>query len=700
MEGIILSIIFIFITIIYYNLLGNIIIQNLKIRNKFACRTIIGWIICYCLGWIVGFPEQILRRGWNEFSVLYSTVLFIFCAMSLAYLNKKEALSIRIRKLIKKDKGYFKEKCKTFLIKYWFVLIFTLVFTLFSTTNMMSYTINNYNDDYYIVKMVHMVHSNPILNENYFLGNPVTSNSIRELIGSQGYRIFNTYELIYSFFGTFAHIPLVYFAKVTMTFHNYFICFLLYQLFSSIFLDENKTQYSLLLFAFLLIPDGFAAKGNHILKIRMFENWRFQTAIYMGGSVVRVCTFPLLTFFSYQFFKGYKQFLILLGITCITLLSYQSTSISYIILFFPIFILGASLIWMDKQINKHIKPKNRKQVTMIYTTFVLVLFLMFFDKIDILLQYLSIGHSKNLVGRSIINYTTLKGIAKQYAPYYVNLFKLDIFGVLGLIPLLCVYYLSNDQIKKIISIMIIYIFLVFKLNKSSIFLSLISFDFYCIARMLTGIIIMIVLFSGIALIYAMEYIPHKKIIIPLISSCMLLSSVCIVKFNMTSIKKYVNQGDGMVKEGYSLEPLTANNQFLPKMFAEISNYFEAVPNGKYAVYSENVIKWKGTEYSPIGLLLASKKIMYSTYGNIYDNKHDEYMYTMNWTNYVLNQFVTGEKPEDKYHTYASIYPFLKKAGLRYILLTRKNVKNEFMKNSWKVVAGSNKDKFWLIKAPF
>lgn len=97
---------------------------------------------------------------------------------------------------------------------------------------------------------------------------------------AQGYRALNTYELLYSFFGSLFHISLVFFCRCTMTFHNYAIVFFIVKLFVSIFVDEKISQYSILFL--LLIPAGYAAKGDLSFKIRMYDNWRFQTAIYGG----------------------------------------------------------------------------------------------------------------------------------------------------------------------------------------------------------------------------------------------------------------------------------------------------------------------------------------------------------------------------------------------------------------------------------
>lgn len=53
----------------------------------------------------------------------------------------------------------------------------------------------------------------------------------------------------------------------------------------------------------------------------------------------------------------------------------------------------------------------------------------------------------------------------------------------------------------------------------------------------------------------------------------------IIPFNVKSqdkLVKYTAAGDSMIKYGYSIEPIIANEEMLPKPFVKIGNYLQRI----------------------------------------------------------------------------------------------------------------------------
>ena len=386
---------------------------------------------------------QLLGMSWDLYTNVFTIVLLLIAGVALYYqIKKKDNFSLaRLKETKRTD---FISFLKSHLKKYWFVYAFAIIFTLFSVTNMQQYTLDNYNDDFYLAKIVHIIHSSPILNEDYQYGKIITAGSIKQLISQQTYRIFNTYELVYSVFAYRFAVPVVYFVRVTMTFHNYFMCFLIFQLLSSIFLDEEYSQYGIAFFAFLLIPDGYSSKGSLPFTVRMFENWRFQTGIYMGSSIVRVCSLPLLIYFTYLIFKGVKRAIPMLIVIPIVLISYQVLGLSFFLLFIPIFILSLIMLKIGNKKKEVPKKKNRNVFYYSLIIALLALFLILSYYSDDMISSDFFNNLVKTLGLSqFINSYGLMNSYEVYYKYYLNVFIYDFFARFAWVPILALIIFSK-----------------------------------------------------------------------------------------------------------------------------------------------------------------------------------------------------------------------------------------------------------------
>lgn len=696
------TLIFIIFINTFFYIIGSNLIHTFKFKNmNYAVKYVFGYFMFFFISWLVAFPCQIKGTTWQFFKVIFFIILLSLFIINIILFNRNNDI-----KITNKYNPYIinkiTQKIGKHLKSYWFVYVLVLMFTFLSITNMQPYIRNNYTDDHYIVKMVHMTNSPHLF--NMASGDGFIRKLNQNLVELQGYRKYNTYELVYSTLASFFNIDVTFFCRFSMTIINYLLVFSVFYAISAIFLDEEKAQYSLLVYPILFLPAGFLAKNNSLFHIRMFETWRFQTAIYMGGSITRVLAIPLFLYLlylfvvsinSYKSMKGKVKFfglylLLLIGFT-ISILSFQTTAISYILLLLP-FYLYALILTMLLSINDKTK---RNKFTMIST----VLFFIIIVSSD---YYLNVNSLTNIIanikiGTIGINLSSIQKSVDLYSLYYADTFTWDFFARYSFIALLLLLYLIKDKEKRLILLFISLIYLIFRLNKCKYFLAFISFTFFNTARMLTAILTLCMLMCGILIVlitshcvnfYKIQfrYLEKKLLFLLAVASIAISSTIFVFKYN--NFKNYIEDGDGFIKEGYSLTPILSNDKLLPDMFVKIGNYFEKRPEGYYTVAMEENIPYNNHVYSYQHLLLASHKIVRFNLNNAFGDLNSEFYKNM-WPiqNYIQeNQTIP--------QTYNSIRPHLKKAKIHYIFTTRLKIKNDLERNGFKCVCGGNS--YWLL----
>lgn len=711
MNNFILSFIFLICLILYYLLVGSFFLTKMKIeKNRFAVYVVVGWIITFVLGWLTGFPAQLNAKSWYYFANHFQIALIIMgliAAIGHIFFHKKQ-IKETFEKINEKPiiiLYFFLDHLK----RYWFIYLFVGVFTWFSITNLQPYTLNNYTDDHYITKMVHSMKSNVLFQESQYNGQVLKSYGKYSLALQQQQRMFNTYEIVYTYFANLFGIGMVTFARFAMTIHNYLMWFLVFQLLGSIFVDSDKSQYTIASLALLLIPEGYSARGAKLFVIRIFEIWRNQTAMYMGGTIVRNTAFPLMLYFAHSFYKkkSVRGFLIF-PILALMLLSYQTTAISYVLLFIPLFVFGFILDLLWKHIILKKEEFNKSVIWISASAVVIAVLFILIANIDTLTKTINITANQNFATHTAFNAKSLTKLYKGYLPYYNNVFKLDFFAKTALIPIALVLILAKDKKDKIIAFLIGIIYLIFKLNKMKLTLSLISLEFYCTPRMLHGMELLIFALYGIAIILIIQLLPYrikkleiKNIIIPLTSTCIVLGTVGFMNKNMSTILKYHKEADGVISSGYSTLPLRENDQMMPNMFIEIGEYFNSLPNKKYGIYAPSRFKYKGITYTNQYLLFSSKNL---------------YIFEPDWTTYYYDKgkgdrakekeilkiniaWVNMKKVTDDLNVndFTSFKQCLDDVNLNYAFFTNQKIVNLFLKYGWKIVFGGKSKGYWIIK---
>lgn len=645
MNYVLMPIFLIIITIIYY-ILGRSFLEMFHIKkHQYAFRVVSGFLVVFFIGFLIGFPMQLLSLPWILFAVIYAIAIILALILTIRHYHMTF------------DKNKFtKESIIRHLKKYWFIYLLTGVFTLLSVTNTQPYYLNNYNDDYYIAKVVHLIHTPHLLNQNYFYGNVISTSGHLANALSQGHRMFNTYELVYSALCSYFHISPAFFCRFVMVIHNYYLTFLLYTLFAGLFLRESVAQYALMVFACLMIPSGYASRGNLPIKIRMYENWRFQTAIFYGGSVTRVFSIPLFLYFgSFLLKKVSKTHLITYLFVMMALLSFQTNALSYFVIVSFVLIV-AKIEWII--LAKAGTKKKKIYYSLILFSIVLVAIITsntFLDSIDKIRKSVTTN-------------------AQTYELYYANAFIFDFFALTGFASIAIMMYLDHHR-TRLISFALLIIYLIFRLDTNSYFLTLLSFNSYGGARILTSLLMMCMLYCGMIVVKLINHKGKARHLCALLSFIITIATVTGVYMNNDTLKKYNRVEDNMTSIGYSLKPIIANQYMLPTPVAETGRYFDTLKYGQYRLMSEYYIPYEKTSIDSHCLLYSSNRI-------------ELYYFLSKQNTESMAYYLAGKK------NYNDILGILKVSKCNYILTTRKTVKNDLQSHGWIAkVQGKN---YWLM----
>ena len=649
------SIIF-FIVILFVNyIFGIACAKMLRKEANFSKKIVFGFLILFLLGFIVGLPAQILSISWNAYFVIFSLVLLLSLFFAIKYI--REDLKITFKRIKERPIHYLGIHLK----KYWLVYALVVLFSLLSVTNTQPYLWCNYHDDYYIAKVVNLQGALHLLDEQYVLGIKLNRTGLLSYAMQQGYRALNTYELTYAYLGSVFTIDLTFFCRFSMTIYCYLMCFFVYKVFVEMIIDnQNVSQYALAFFTLLLIPAGLASAGK--FPIRMFENWRFQTAIFYGGSIVRVMGFPLMLISFKNILKEInKKSVISFALVFVVLFSFQVTALCYLLLVLPIFIF-------IKAINVIInKCSGIKKVEL--CVIISICFITFFLMSDKIIPY---------------NSAKYQSLMNSYLPYYNDIFICDIFALTGIIPIIMIMYLKRSAVyKEYFSIILLALYLIIRLNKSAVYLMYITNDqFFGILRLLTSILLMIVAFWGIFAVVILEKINIKNLLIPILSATMMVTSLTYIYTNKEDIKKYTKEAQSATPLGYSFSTLTNNDKMLPDMIVKVGDYFNKKPYGNYRLLSEGHIPYKNTYIDNESFLLASNRIEL-WFASTDDHTNVDYAEMLNYL-----------KGKVKYKDVERIFKYAK---FKYVFTTRTACKNDLLKHNFKVVLSDKGSHLWLLE---
>ncbi len=541
----------------YYYLLGNFTIDLVATKysklNSFKILT--GFIICYFISFIIGVPCQIFKVSWKVFFYLMLlTNLLIFIYTYKYKFNKVCDFFEFLHAVINK------KVIITWIKNNWICIIFVLVFVSLSLTNVMVLDQLNYDDPFYISKIVNSIGTTALQNEDYYNGMLVNQGNID--LG----RILNTYEISYGFWADLFHIEVPIFCRYVMNIHNYVIFIIVIKNLASLFLNENKAQYVLLLFFVLLIPSGYLMEGNENYHIRSFDLWQFQTAMWYGGSIVRTMTLPIIFLYAVPLLDKIKiKSFILIIIVAITMVSFSSIALPMlIILFFIFYILKFSI-----NIKNGIISKNYRKIY--FNIFGLVLI------VGLLLIIKKLDHTFLLDIKTI---DTWRDTIYPYELYYVSN---DIFFKYSVIILLVSFFLLISSKLYVFPIFVALLILFVPTGYFSELLRLTSVNFFfVIVRFFSAIQFMIIFL--LSLIIAKIFIRFKKNVINnLISLGIIIGVGCFIIINYNNIIMCDFLGSGISQKGYDADELVKNETLVLDIYSDVGNYFDTLPYGNYTL---------------------------------------------------------------------------------------------------------------------
>lgn len=597
---------------LYYQLIGKLVNKFLRTgKESVAINTISGFIIVFFISFLIGLAFQYFHVSWNLFFytllVVY-VIIFIFCFIKVygnVYNFYKIVTSIRFVDIIE------------FIKNNWLLITFVVLFSLFSTANNMSLFQFNYDDSYYIGKIVNSVGTPALMNEDFFNGILLPEGTIDIP------RICNTYEITYGFFASLFHINIAYFCKVGMVIHNYTLFVIVMKQSAALFIkNKSKLQYVILPFFILLISHGYLMEHgidlfSYNFKIRSYDLWQFQTAIWYGSSIVRVLSIPILLIYSLPLIRNkmnVKDFCFIIIISCV-MISFTTGAL-------PIIVFSAIILFILKfGYNTLVSYKNKNYKNMIcylvVTTFIIFIILL----------------SKKLDHTFILPEVDYNMYLTDLEPFRLHYLGLDYIysHFLFILFISLLMYIKTD-LKYIIAFITIMIFLVGE-GYAEELLCLTSFKYnFVVLRFYSSIQFLLIFLIGL-IIARLSLIGTKTLFINLVSILFVFSSVTYVYNNYDEIRYNNFLGSGINETGYNFTNIIKRENMMPDIFNHIGTYFNNLPYDNYTLLAPASFKTEGYYSSQVGFNMISNRIQIM---NRSQNSNDNENYT------IISSYLNGE----------------------------------------------------------
>lgn len=592
-----------------YMLVGTAIRTWTGYTNNKSITFLIGYIVTFFVLWVSGLFSQLLKSSWS-FYFISSIILVIFTDLFLAlFLYKRKGLKKKIWEI----------NIKEFITNNWAGIVFVIIFTILSMSNELPFLQANYDDYYYIGKMVNLVDSPMLLNEDYYNGSLIISNNF-DII-----RIINTYELSYSFFAHCFNIYIPFFCRVTMTFHNYFLVYLVFKNLSSFEVKKSLAQFCILPFFIFLIPMGYLQNGltDYGVGICSYDLWQFQTAMFYGGSIVRTLGFPFLFLFSFPLLNrmDWKK-IVFVGILSCTLVSFSTIFMQQFILFvLVIFVLKGIT-----DIKKGIESKDKVKIIAGLLFFIVDIFAIFF------IYYnnpwnIAINEKQKALYLSLYNMNQL---------WYSD----DLILKYTLIPVLILLIIAKKYKQKILSMFVLILYAIIRVPKLQGLLLRTCFEYDFVAfRTIASVQYLMLFTSFLLILYLIQYIRKEVIVTYGLSFLIIIGSISFFGLHLKDYPQYEYLGSGISKDGWNFRRIfNLNTPMVPEFAYEIGEYFNGLPYGNYRFYTSTVYKENQKNVDIVTFLMTSNRIEtrnrngFSTSDNNYEII-DSVLYDGNLENY-------------------------------------------------------------------
>lgn len=581
---------FVFLIFIFYLywLSGEFVADffDLKIKNSTA-YIIYGFISVFFISFVIGVPCQFLRLSWYVYFTLFCIFLFLFFIFLMW--KKYKNISTFINKF---KENLDKEKIIEHIKNNWIIYIFVFLFTLFSVSNVMALYEFDYDDAYYIAKVVNSIGTPALMNENYYTGELIKSIDITRLL--------NTYEITYAAFSSIFHINPAYFCKVSMVIHNYTLFALAIKQLAS-FVTKRKAQYALLPFLVFLIGSGFLMENNTFIPIRSYDLWQFQNAIWYGSSVIRVLSIPIMCIVCIPLIENKMTIknIIFVGIICCSMMSFST-------IFLPILIVMLFILFILKfAYNVYVAVKEKKVKNVIINLLALCFVL------GLLVLTKRLDHSPLL---SLADYDNFNN---QLYPFYRHYISIDsIIKYSKYIVIIAAIFSITSKYGKYITIITLMLIFIVTKNYFNELLCLAAFKyFFVVLRFYASIQFMIVFLIGLSISKILDIISFKGVSVA-VGSLAIASALLFVNQNYSQIKSHTFLGSGINKYGYDFKQIFEYDNMMLDIFNDVGGYFNSLPYGNYTLVSPSDFKYHGHETKNKGFYMSSNRIQITNHETV------------------------------------------------------------------------------------
>lgn len=642
----ILTILFILAIFSYYRLIGEFIADVFKISNiKKSLKLILGFLGTFLLGFLVGMPSQFFHINWNIYFWLMTFVFLI----TFSFCFYKYWLQI------KQSFIYMKSNWKLCLInhlkEYWFIYLMVIISSFISMSNQMPYYYGNYDDSYYIGKVINQVGSVALSNEEYTNGSLISLSTITLE------RILNTYELTYGYFATIFKITIPFFCRASMVIHNYILIYIVYKCFSEMFVSKKNSQYTVVVFSLFWVSNGYLSNGWTFTPytFKMFDAWQMQTAIFYGGSVVRTMAMPILIIFGKDLIKKFtlKNVMLIFFISC--------TFVSFSTIFIQLAILLGITFMLVKSIYMAIVYYKRNRLIFISSlvSFLAVIGFLFLTTIISDVSFLQTDNAKFCHDSYI-----------DYHSYYVGN---DIIMKFLIISLLAWIIIMKDKVTKFacIAILIYYLFFI-RLTFVNL-MTITSFNYFFVSlRSIAALQYILLILTSCLCIYIIESVKCLKRFAPVFSVISLSFTFVFFLTHIDKFMVYTYDGSGANQDGYSLKRVLENQYMVPELITQIGNYLDTLPYGNYKLFGAYETPYDESNINVRLLTLTSNRAEIYTPGAFGEENSKK----------VNNYF----KNKDEF---INIIDLFIEENLDYVLIFNDNQVKDFVANGFKIAFSYN-----------
>ena len=580
----ILTLLFWGISFLEFELLGKACNTVFGYRAGIIKNWLAGYFAFFLLTLPLGYLAQIIHFSWSLYLWLQTLVIIAADAAALFWLWRKEELPAMIESV----QSFFTwHGLKKAFAENWFGLVFIGAAMYLLISNQLGILGTNYDDYFYIGKMVNLQGADHLFLEDYSTGAPAAA------AGIDIARFVNTYELSYAYLGSLFGIYLPFFARVAMSGMQYLLFYFLVREVAACFVSRKNAQYAIAGFLIYFIPDAFWEyyRKDAEIAVYSYDFWQFQCTPYYGSSVVRMSGLFSLFYFSIPLLKKIEWPKILwMAIVTLVLLSFSTGVI-------PIFGLFALGIGMAKcftlALDSLLTKKFAQMGLALLGLAALIGGVLLLNNLLVLPDTEAFSNYR-LVLEDFQEHHFRKDILMMYAPWLLG----------------AGFILFRKTAER--SFMILTTFLYLSVNGFQLYnlLARLSFGYDFITfRTVTAVQMLLYFLLAVSVVKLLGSWKVSYYLGGAVSLAALVYTLTIFFGNLQFMTENDFLGSGVSNYGWNFARIfNFNSDMMPDTAREIGDYFNAMPYGNYRFLTEGDIPNGDNSFKSETFLLASNRI--------------------------------------------------------------------------------------------